>query len=100
MITSRAPLQTLGAQINLLAYWVIGLPIGLALTFSRLEWQLFGLWTGLTVALTFTAVLSSIVIYRIKWTETVKAVRANAEAVAEAAKADREAAEEVEGRDM
>lgn len=41
-------LATLAAQINIVAYWIIGLPIGLALTFSKLQWQLYGLWTGLS----------------------------------------------------
>lgn len=57
-------LATLGAQINVVAYWAIGIPIGLALTFSSLHWQLFGLWTGLTIALTFTCVASSVVIHK------------------------------------
>ena len=88
-------LQTLGAQINLVAYWVIGIreclpswvmsgptsksacralytAIGLALTFSRLHWQLYGLWSGLTIALTFTAIVGSIVVARINWPQIVK----------------------------
>lgn len=69
-------LATLGAQINLVAYWVIGLPLGMALTFSKLQWELYGLWTGLTVALVFTAIASSIVIFRINWQRVVNEAKA------------------------
>src|SRR6201996_5851045 len=42
--------------VNLLAYGVIGLPIGYALCF-RTHLGIFGLWTGLTLALVFAAAL-------------------------------------------
>src|SRR6202035_3427632 len=35
---------------HLLAYWVIGLPLGAWLCF-RLDWGAFGLWAGLSLAL-------------------------------------------------
>lgn len=50
---------------------MIGIPIGLALTFSKLKWELYGLWTGLTIALTFTAVAGCLVIARINWPKMV-----------------------------
>lgn len=75
-------LATLGAQINLVAYWVIGIPLGLFLTFyPKTQWQLYGLWTGLTVALTFTAISAVIVIYRINWSKMIKEVHTKAEEV-------------------
>jgi multidrug resistance protein, MATE family len=42
--------------INLLAYGVIGLPIGYLLCFKT-RFGIYGLWTGLTLALIFAAVL-------------------------------------------
>lgn len=64
-------LASLGARINICAYWVVGLPLGLALTFSSLHWQLSGLWTGLAVALAVTAAASSVVIYNIDWQKAI-----------------------------
>ncbi len=37
---------------NLIGYWVLGLPLGLALCFV-LRWGIYGLWIGLTLALVF-----------------------------------------------
>lgn len=78
-------LAPLGAQINLIGYWVIGIPLGLLLTFHpKIRWELYGLWTGLTVALLFTAVGAVLVISRIKWHKLVKEVHVKAEAEEEA----------------
>jgi MATE family multidrug resistance protein len=40
---------------NLIAYFVLGLPLGFFLCFG-LRWGIYGLWIGLTVALVFVAV--------------------------------------------
>jgi len=42
--------------INLVAYGVIGLPIGYLLCFKT-RFGIYGLWSGLTLALIFAAVL-------------------------------------------
>jgi MATE family multidrug resistance protein len=60
--------QLTPARLAVLSYTAIGL----ALTFSRLHWQLYGLWSGLTIALTFTAIVGSIVVARINWPQIVK----------------------------
>jgi len=39
---------------NLFGYWVLGLPLGVFLCF-HLHWGVYGVWTGLTVALIFIA---------------------------------------------
>jgi MATE family multidrug resistance protein len=39
---------------NLIAYFVLGLPLGFFLCFG-LRWGIYGLWIGLTVALVFVA---------------------------------------------
>ncbi|SJX62137.1 uncharacterized protein SRS1_12986 [Sporisorium reilianum f. sp. reilianum] len=45
--------QAAGAGINMISYYVIGIPIGLVLTFTRINLGLAGLWWGLTIALLF-----------------------------------------------
>jgi MATE family multidrug resistance protein len=40
--------------INMVAYGVIGLPIGYWLCFHT-RWGIYGLWSGLTLALIFAA---------------------------------------------
>jgi MATE family multidrug resistance protein len=42
--------QAIGGPANLVAYYVIALPISLGLAFG-LDWKLQGLWTGVTVGL-------------------------------------------------
>ncbi|GAA5902694.1 hypothetical protein JCM6882_004044 [Rhodosporidiobolus microsporus] len=58
---------TLGAIINTASYYVIGIPLGLAVTFSGPHWGLNGLWLGLTVALTFTGVSSTWIVWHLDW---------------------------------
>jgi MATE family multidrug resistance protein len=45
--------QAQGAAINMVSYYIIGIPIGLMLTFTRIDLGLSGLWWGLTIALLF-----------------------------------------------
>jgi len=45
---------------NLGGYWFFGLPLGLSLCFL-LHWGIYGLWTGLTVAL---IVIASTLLWR------------------------------------
>jgi MATE family multidrug resistance protein len=40
--------QNLGAYINLTGYYIIGLPVGIYLTFIH-KMGLIGLWVGLTI---------------------------------------------------
>jgi MATE family multidrug resistance protein len=60
----------------LTSYYVIGLPIGLYLTFQpKLDLGLVGLWIGLTVALTYASVVSFILVWRADWVRAVERVR-------------------------
>ncbi|SNX82811.1 uncharacterized protein MEPE_01517 [Melanopsichium pennsylvanicum] len=45
--------QAAGAGINMVSYYIIGIPVGLVLTFTRINLGLSGLWWGLTIALLF-----------------------------------------------
>jgi MATE family multidrug resistance protein len=42
--------QSFAAWVNIISYYAIATPVGYCLTFV-LDWDLFGLWTGLTLAL-------------------------------------------------
>lgn len=58
------------------AYYIFGLPAGFILAFSpRFNLGLFGLWIGLTLALTITAVLTTWVIVTMDWEQCAEAVR-------------------------
>jgi MATE family multidrug resistance protein len=59
--TGRSPI---GAAINLTAYYVVGIPIGLFLTFRRGA-GLIGLWGGLTLALALTGTATNIYVLTI-----------------------------------
>ncbi|UZJ53193.1 hypothetical protein CBS101457_002513 [Exobasidium rhododendri] len=59
--------QQASAVVNVTAYYAIGIPIGLLLTFSRLQWGLAGLWYGLTIALVYAAFFSCLIIKRADW---------------------------------
>ncbi|CAH7684662.1 mate-domain-containing protein [Phakopsora pachyrhizi] len=50
----------IGALINAAGYYVVGLPIGLALTFSTLNLGAYGLWMGMTAAMTSTSIIFTI----------------------------------------
>lgn len=65
--------QKFGAYINLFGYYGLGLPLGLFLTFPPNDlfksWDLFGLWTGLTVALMTVSIVQVLMISRVNWAE-------------------------------
>jgi MATE family multidrug resistance protein len=42
--------------VTTIAYWLIGLPVGLLLTFP-LDWRAPGMWTGLIAGLSAAAIL-------------------------------------------
>ncbi|KAM0755371.1 multidrug/Oligosaccharidyl-lipid/Polysaccharide flippase [Meredithblackwellia eburnea MCA 4105] len=63
--------SALGAKINLVAYYLVSLPIGLLLAFKApLAWNLRGLrgiWTGISVAIGATSLLTSWFVYNLDW---------------------------------
>lgn len=60
----KAPL---GALINLISYYAAGIPIGLVLAFVGPKLGLMGLWTGLSIALSGTAVLTTWIVWTLDW---------------------------------
>ncbi|EFC43637.1 predicted protein, partial [Naegleria gruberi] len=62
-----ASCQMVSMVANIIAYYVISIPIGMVLAFIA-DWQLFGLWTGLTISLILVAgSLLLYIIFRINW---------------------------------
>ncbi|EPQ31838.1 uncharacterized protein PFL1_00037 [Pseudozyma flocculosa PF-1] len=67
--------QAQGALINMTAYYLVGIPIGLVLTFSKLHMGLEGLWWGLTIALLYGSVGIFWLILRTDWDHEVRKVQ-------------------------
>ncbi|KAG8984206.1 hypothetical protein FRB93_006694 [Tulasnella sp. JGI-2019a] len=69
--------QFTGALLNLTGYYVVGIPTGLILTFYFTEWELglLGLWIGLSIALTYTAIFGLWYCHRTDWSGEVEKVR-------------------------
>ncbi|CAH0520206.1 unnamed protein product [Peronospora belbahrii] len=64
----------LGTYINLLAYFVIGLPFGVYLAF-RMDMGVEGMWLGLTAGIFFGCVVSFIKICETNWKSMADAAR-------------------------
>jgi MATE family multidrug resistance protein len=58
--------QAIGGPANLVAYYVIALPISLGLAFG-LDWKLQGLWTGVTVGLAIVSTFEFIYLSKVDW---------------------------------
>ncbi|KAH9831196.1 MATE efflux family protein [Rhodofomes roseus] len=71
--------QFTGALLNLSAYYVIGIPFGLWLTFWR-DMGLHGLWVGLTVSLFYCGTIGVWICVHTNWQREVEKVRARLDA--------------------
>lgn len=70
--------QSLGALVNVTAYYVIGIPLGVYLAFWW-NLHLYGLWIGLASALCYSALVSAYVVLRTDWAKEVLRVRSRIE---------------------
>ncbi|KAG5723234.1 hypothetical protein E4T56_gene353 [Termitomyces sp. T112] len=62
--------QFIGAILNITAYYVIGMPVAYWLAFER-HLGLGGLWVGYIVALTYCAVIGTVLCFMTDWEEEV-----------------------------
>uniref|UniRef100_A0A3Q2VP66 Multidrug and toxin extrusion protein n=1 Tax=Haplochromis burtoni TaxID=8153 RepID=A0A3Q2VP66_HAPBU len=67
-------MQKIAAISNLLGYYLIGLPVGIALMFYA-NLRILGLWLGLLVCLSLETVLFLILIFKINWKKVTQKVR-------------------------
>ncbi|KDQ10315.1 hypothetical protein BOTBODRAFT_164069 [Botryobasidium botryosum FD-172 SS1] len=66
--------QFTGALLNLSAYYIFGIPLGLTLTF-RYGMELKGLWIGLSAALAYGGCVSAWIVLRTNWDREVTRAR-------------------------
>ncbi|KAF9476807.1 MATE efflux family protein [Pholiota conissans] len=65
--------QFVGALLNLSAYYIFGIPLGIYLAFKQ-ELGLHGLWLGLTFSLVYSAVFGTWIALRTDWDREVRKV--------------------------
>ncbi|KAF4616349.1 hypothetical protein D9613_008614 [Agrocybe pediades] len=65
--------QFLGALLNLSAYYIFGIPLGVYLAFSH-HMKLHGLWIGLTFSLIYSALIGTWICLRTDWDKEVHKV--------------------------
>ncbi|KAF4585842.1 MATE efflux family protein [Ophiocordyceps camponoti-floridani] len=58
--------QTVGGMAGLFAYYVVSLPVSLALAFGA-DWKLAGMWTGLAIGLSIVTVIEYSYLLRADW---------------------------------
>jgi O-antigen/teichoic acid export membrane protein len=63
--------QSKVAMLNLLGFWLVGLPVGAALTFSA-HVGLIGLWWGLAAGLCGTSMFGFFQVLRVDWNKEVQ----------------------------
>jgi len=66
-------LQGTGALLNLVSYYIIGIPMGIYFAFKQ-DMNLWGLWIGLTIALVFTSGVGGLIVSWTDWDHEVKKV--------------------------
>ncbi|KAG6845594.1 hypothetical protein H0H87_007273 [Tephrocybe sp. NHM501043] len=65
--------QSLGALLNMTAFYVFGLPIGIVLAF-KCHLGLHGLWIGLATGLIYCAVVGTVICMRMDWKLEIRKV--------------------------
>lgn len=77
--TSQGVLRGLGRQaqlmiLNMVAFWLIGVPTGYALTFKA-GWGLRGLWVGMSIGGFLAASVSLCIMLLVNWAKEVELAR-------------------------
>lgn len=67
--------QSMGAQLNFVAYYLLGLPLGCFLAFTW-DWGVEGLWMGMTVGLLLIAVGGTTLVAKSDWPALAKEAQA------------------------
>ena len=66
--------QNIGAQLNFVAYYMLGIPFGCVLAFTFGQ-GVVGLWIGMTVALTIIAIVGTTLVVRSDWAKLSEEAR-------------------------
>ncbi|RAK97524.1 MATE family efflux transporter [Aspergillus ibericus CBS 121593] len=70
--------QEIGGYVQLFCYYAIAMPISFGTTFG-LQWGLFGLWSGVALALLLVSIIEAFFLTRTNWNRSVEdALRRNA----------------------
>jgi len=67
--------QSLGALLNFICYYIIGIPLGLILAFVY-DFALYGLWIGVAVALLVGSPISVTIVLLTDWNHEIERVQA------------------------
>ncbi len=65
--------QAMGAGVNLAGYWLLGLPLGIALAFKT-DLGIRGQWIGLSISSFLIAIVYTVVLWRMDWVATAHIV--------------------------
>lgn len=63
--------QEIGGYVQLVCYYAVAMPISMGLAFGA-HWELFGLWTGVALALLLVGVFEGVFILRADWDKSVR----------------------------
>ncbi|XP_069471278.1 multidrug and toxin extrusion protein 2-like isoform X1 [Ambystoma mexicanum] len=69
--------QAIGAIMNAVGYYLIGLPIGISLMFA-VKLGVIGLWFGMFICVALQAVFYLILVFRMNWTKAMEEARIRA----------------------
>ncbi|MCJ1251853.1 hypothetical protein MMC30_009091 [Trapelia coarctata] len=63
--------QEVGGWVQLFCYYAVAMPISMGTAFGA-GWKLYGLWTGVAVALGLVASIEAVFLYRTSWEKSVE----------------------------
>ncbi|KIW15276.1 hypothetical protein PV08_05321 [Exophiala spinifera] len=66
--------QEMGGYVQLFCYYVVALPVSFSLGFA-LDWQLWGLWTGVALGLALVSAIELAYIFHTDWERSIEEAR-------------------------